>query len=395
MRILALNYEFPPLGGGAGNATAHICRELVRLGCDVAVLTSAYKDLPRNERVDGYTVHRVPVLRRRVDQCSPLEMATFVISAMAPTVKLARQFKPDILHVYFGVPTGPVGLLVKKMTGIPYLLSLRGGDVPGFLSHSLGKMHRLIGPLNHRVWDNASVIVANSQGLRELAQKSLSRGTVRMVPNGVDLETYAPAALPRSDGVFRILFVGRLVEQKGARYILEVLPDVMAQTGAGVEVALVGSGPEEPALRQQARRMGLADQVHFRGWVTRKDMPEQYRSADIFVFPSFEEGMPNVVLEAMASGLPVVATDIYGNRELVVDGDNGVLVSPGDAEALCRALVRLAKDPDLRRLMGGRSRERAQAFGWEETARAYLGLSQTILEQPTQTPGAPMAPAQR
>ena len=358
MRILALNYEFPPLGGGAGNATAHICRELVRLGCDVAVLTSAYKDLPRNERVDGYAVHRVPVLRRRVDQCSPLEMATFVISAMAPAVKLARQFKPDILHVYFGVPTGPIGLLVKRMTGVPYLLSLRGGDVPGFLVESLGNLHRLIGPLNHRVWDNASVVVANSEGLRELAQKSLSRGAVRMVPNGVDLETYAPSALLRSDGVFRILFVGRLVEQKGARYILEVLPQVMAQIGADVEVAVVGSGPEEPALRQQARRLNLVDKVRFRGWVARKDMPEQYRRTDVFVFPSFEEGMPNVVLEAMASGLPVVATDIYGNRELVVDGDNGVLVPSGNAAALCKALVRLAQDPDLRQRLGGRSRDR-------------------------------------
>lgn len=394
MRILALNYEFPPLGGGAGNATAHICRELVRLGCDVVVLTSAYKDLPRKELVDGYTVQRVPVLRRRVDQCSPLEMATFVVSAMAPAVQLARQFKPDILHVYFGVPTGPVGLLVKRMTGIPYLLSLRGGDVPGFLSQSLGNLHRLIAPLNHRVWDNASVIVANSAGLRELAQQSLSRGAVQMVPNGVDLETYAPPALARSDGVFRILFVGRLVEQKGARYILEVLPQVMAQTGAGIEVAVVGSGPEEPALREQARRLGLTDSIRFRGWVARKDMPEQYRSADVFVFPSFEEGMPNVVLEAMASGLPVVTTDIYGNRELVSDGDNGVLVPPGDAESLCQALVRLAKDLDLRQRMGRRSRERARAFGWEQTARAYLELSQSVLEQPAKKPGIPVAPAQ-
>lgn len=379
MRILALNYEFPPLGGGAGNATAHICRELVRLGCQVEVLTSGFQGLPAQTHQDGYAVRRVRVLRRHVEQCSAVEMASFVLGALFPAVQRARRFRPDILHVYFAVPTGPVGLAAKALTGTPYLLSLRGGDVPGFLPETLGAMHRLTAPLARRVWDEAAVVVANSQGLQELAQRNQPRRRVEMVPNGIDLEAFAPPQDARRDGVLRLLFAGRLVEQKGVRYLLEALPAVMAQSGERVELAVLGSGPAEQALRQLTQRLALEDRVRFLGWASREAMPQHYHNADIFVFPSFEEGMPNAVLEAMASGLPVVATDIYGIRPLVAHGQNGLLAPPGDAPALARALTALAQDRGLRIRMGACSRARASDFGWEQTARAYLALSERAL----------------
>lgn len=374
MRILAINYEFPPLGGGAGNATAHICRSLSRMGCEVQVLTSGFRGLPAEEDIDGYTVHRVPVLRKRVEQCTPPEMASFIINAAIPAVRLTRAFRPAVLHVYFGVPTGPVGLLASRLCHVPYLLSLRGGDVPGFLPDTLGWMHRIAAPFNRRVWDGAAVVVANSPGLRDLAQRSLQHGTVEMAPNGVDLDTYAPPAQPRADGVFRILFVGRLVAQKGARFILEALPHLLAEHGPDVEMVIVGSGSEEEALRKLAHDLDIQDHVRFAGWVGRDEMPACYQQADVFVLPSFEEGMPNVVLEAMASGLPIVTTDIYGNRELVKDGVNGYLLPVGDSEAIRVALSRLMADTALRSRMGRAARQMSLAFGWDNTARAYLDL---------------------
>jgi len=380
MRILALNYEFPPLGGGAGNATASICKELTRLGCEVAVLTSHFGDLPAVETRDGYDVHRVRVLRRQVDQSSPLEMGSYTAASLVPAVRLARRFKPDVVHVYFGMPTGPVGLAVKKLTGRPYLLSLRGGDVPGFLPGTLDRLHTLTAPISRWVWREASAIVANSRGLRDLAQQSSPWREVAYVPNGIDLEGYAPPAAPRTDGVFRPLFSGRLVEQKGVRYIIDALPAVEATLARPVELVVAGAGPIEADLRAQADALGLTASVRFLGWTERAAMPGLYASADVFVFPSFEEGMPNVVLEAMASGLPLVATDIYGHRELMAHDDNALLTPTADSGAIAAALIRMGQDAGLRDRLAQRSRERAEAFGWRSTAQAYLTMSQAILQ---------------
>lgn len=378
MRILALNYEFPPLGGGAGNATAHISQELTRLGCEVAVVTAGYGDLPSPETVGGVTVHRVRALRSRLDQSTPLEMASFVLAAAVPVLRIARRFKPEVTHVYFAVPTGPLGLLLKRVMGIPYLLSLRGGDVPGFLPGTLDRLHRWSAPVNRLVWQGAGAIVANSAGLQALAQRSAGRHTVQMVPNGVDIETYAPGA-PREGDRLRLLFAGRLVEQKGVRHILEAAAQLRTGPGVPVEVVVVGAGPEEAALRRLAGALGVAQQVRFAGWVSRAAMPQEYRSADVFVLPSYEEGMANVVLEAMASGLPVVTTDIYGNRDLITDQQEGILIPPGDSRALAGALGALAADAGLRRTMGARARARAEQFAWARTAAAYLELSRSLV----------------
>ncbi|MBI4497991.1 MAG: glycosyltransferase [Chloroflexi bacterium] len=381
--MLALNYEFPPLGGGAGNATLNICRELDALGQEVAVLTSHFQGLPRRERIGGVEVHRVRVLRRRLDRSSPLEMGSFVLAAALPAASLARRLRPDVLHVYFGIPTGPVGLFVHLLTGVPYLLSLRGGDVPGFLKDELAWVHRLTGPLTRAVWGQAAAVVANSQGLGALAQRSLPGRPVHVIPNGVDTRRFRPApehANP-GPGVFRILSAGRLVEQKGVRYVIEALPQVAA-AGRRVEFAIVGSGPSEESLRRLAQEVGVAGQVCFLGWLDREELAARYRASDAFVLPSFEEGMPNVVLEAMASGLPIVTTDIYGNRELVRDGEQGFLVPPGDAAAVGAALARLAADPDLARSLGRQARQRAEGFSWGKVAQAYLDLSEKALAAP-------------
>lgn len=376
MRVLALNYEFPPLGGGAGNATAHICWELVRLGCTVEVLTTRYGETPAREERDGYVVHRVRALRRRTDRSSPVEMASFTAAAALPAVALARRFRPDILHVYFGMPTGPLGRLVKLVTGTPYLLSLRGGDVPGFLPGLLGKFHRALAPLNRWVWNGASAIVANSEGLRDLAEKQMGL-PVALAPNGVDLETYAPRRGTSTHPTLNVLFAGRLVEeQKGVRFLLRAL----AELGVPADLEVVGAGPDERQLRDLAADLGLNGQVRFPGWVPREQMPGRYAAADVFVFPSFEEGMPNVVLEAMASGLPIIATDIYAHRGLVEDGRNGFLVPVGDAQAIREALVKLTQDPGLREMMGRASRAKAEEYSWERTARTYLELSHKAIE---------------
>ena len=369
LRVLLLNYEFPPLGGGAATASAQIARHLARRGVRVVVVTSAFRGLPRWERRDGYLVRRVAVLRRHLDRCSVPEMGLYMAGALLPTLHVARRFRPDLLHVFFGMPTGVVGLAVHELCGIPYLLSLRGGDVPGFMEAETARLHRLTRPLTRRVWARAGAVVVNSRGLYDLASRSADGRHLDIVPNGTDLQRFVPALAGR-DGCsnVRLLFVGRFVGQKGLSYLLDAIAALPASAAERVRLALVGSGPDEAALRQQARDLGLASRVQFSGWVPREEIVTHYQRADIFVLPSLDEGMPNVVLEAMACGLPVLATAIRGNTELVRQEVNGLLVPPANVPALSQALARLIADTELRMAMGKQSRWLYKAM----TGRVWL-----------------------
>ncbi|EHJ48103.1 glycosyl transferase group 1 [Solidesulfovibrio carbinoliphilus subsp. oakridgensis] len=371
--MLLLNYEYPPLGGGAGNATANLARELAGLGVAVRVVTAAFKGLPRREAVDGYAVRRLPALRRHADHCSPLEMLSFMGSAAVALPVLAREFRPDVCVAFFGIPCGPAAWVLKLLRGVPYVVSLRGGDVPGFQPYDLAGYHRLTGPLIRFLWRQAAHVVANSRGLAALARTSAGQTPIAMIPNGVDTALFTPASELSREGPVRLVFVGRLVRQKG----LDVLLDALARLPetACFELSIVGDGPLRRELAERARRLGLGDRVRFAGWVGRADMPELLREADAFVFPSRDEGMPNAVLEAMAAGLAVAATRIAGNEELVEDGRTGFLVPPDDPAALASVLTRLIGDRNLCWRLGAAGRDKVvREYSWRVVAGAYLDL---------------------
>lgn len=375
MRILIINYEFPPLGGGAGNASYHIAKSLVRLGHDVAVLTSGFRGLAREEVRDGFAVHRVPVVRRHQDHCSPPEMLTFILSGCYHAPRIVREFKPDVAFAFMTIPSGPVAWRLKKTKRLPYLVLLRGGDVPGFLPEQLATYHKLTRPLIHKIWRESLKPVANSEGLKQLAQQSAPQMDIAVIPNGIDTEKYCPSLNGAVRSRVRLLFVGRLSVQKDLPTLLHAL----ARTPPEVELHIVGDGPERERLQRIVDEKNLHDRVTFRGWVNKERIVECYQHADVFVLPSRYEGMPNVVLEAMACGLPIVATSIAGCDELVQENVNGFLVPVGDSEALAARLTALMNDPALRQRLGAGSRQAAVARDWMGVARQYIELAQRLL----------------
>jgi glycosyltransferase involved in cell wall biosynthesis len=256
-------------------------------------------------------------------------------------------------------------------------VSLRGGDVPGFQPYDLALYHRLCRPLIHYLWRRAAHVVANSEALRELALRSLPGLAVAVIPNGVDTELFHPPA-PAGRGAaghrLRLLFVGRLTRQKGADVLLQAMRALRGRLD--VEAALAGDGDARPALERMAGDLGLRDAVRFLGWCDRARIAAESRAADVFVLPSRDEGMSNAILEAMAAGLPVVATGLAANRQLVAEGSSGLLTPPDQPEALAEAILRLGADAALRQRLGAAGRARVERdFSWRETARAYLHLA--------------------
>ncbi|MGA7192556.1 MAG: glycosyltransferase family 4 protein [Anaerolineales bacterium] len=367
MKILLINSEYPPIGGGAGNASSNIARVLAQRGHNVLVLTSRWNDLPFEETRAGVKIIRLSTLRRKMDRSNALEQISFIFGASFRTFGLVRQFKPDVTLAFFGLPSGAVGLLLKWLYRIPYVISLRGGDVPGFRPYDFRIYHKLSAPFLHLIWKNAFSIIANSQGLRDLALAFDARYEISVIPNGVDVNQFEISRRDWSSP--RILSVGRVVYQKGFDLAMRALSRLKDSEWTWT---IAGDGPQTETLKAMSEEYGINERIRFMGWLSTEQLKEQYAAATLFLFPSRDEGMPNAILEAMASGLPVVATKIAGNEELVLDGETGKLVPTEDVESLRESLGPFLGDAKMREQMGNAAHQRVESsFSWNRVTEHY------------------------
>jgi len=381
-RILFINYEYPPVGGGGGNAMRHIAREMARRGHAPFVLTAAQGDLPEMDVSDGVTVRRIPALRRRIERSSIPEMIAFMAAAALAAPGYARQWRIDAVIAFFTLPSGPPAWLLRRTNKLPYVIALRGGDVPGFDPLTMRLSHALTGGIIRWLWHDADAVIANSQGLAEMARAHDPEQTVGVIPQGADTVGITPKT--RYDaGVDRpveLLTVGRLAKHKGLDVLLAAL--ALLPTDVRWRLTIVGDGPERGALEAQAAHLRLTDRVAFKGWARREALPEIYRANDIFLLPSREEGMANVLMESMCAGLPVVATRIAGSSEAVIEGETGRLVPSEDAPALAHAIELLARDPAARERMGRAGRARVEStYSWPVIADQWLDIVARILQK--------------
>ncbi len=378
-RILLINYEYPPIGGGGGNATLHIARQLVAKGHKPFVLTAAWGDLPLTEHVDGVVVRRVAALRRHADRCSIFEMFVFLISASLAAPGWARHWKCDAVLVFFTVPCGPIGWVLKRVLKLPYCLSLQGGDVPGFDPGELRMHHILAGPIIRYLWRDAAAVVANSNGLAELAGQFDSDTNIEVIPAGADLDGITPKSNYSSSGHIELLFVGRFVKQKGLDVLLGALGTL--HSDLNWRLTLVGDGPELKSLKMLANDLGIASKTTFKPWTDKKSLADIYGGADIFLLPSRDEGMSNVLLEAMAAGLPVIGTTVPGTTEVIRDQIDGVIVPPENIDTLAAAVAELIQDERRREILGRAARARVEStYSWSKSAAQWAD----VLEQSIQ-----------
>jgi glycosyltransferase involved in cell wall biosynthesis len=375
VNILLINYEYPPIGGGAGNATMFIARALQRLGHRPTVLTSAYREQTGVQHDNGVTVHRLNVRRRETNRASASEMFSFTRAALREAPAIATRSDTEAVIVFFTLPCGPVALRLHRLRGLPYIVSLRGGDVPGLVPE-IAWQHWLLTPLRRSVLRSARAIVANDPGLADLSTEA-DPFPVEVITNGVDCEFYRPRPQPKASGApTEVLFVGRFHRQKNLPFFLEQLAQLNATSPNGWRLSLVGDGEERLALEQCVRRLNLGSITIWLGWQKDKArLLELYQQSDVVVNPSHYEGMPNVVLEAMACGLPVVASDVPGNNSLVRPGETGFLFALNDGNALRHALQQIRARPELARTLGENARNRVQKeFSWTHVAHCYLEL---------------------
>jgi glycosyltransferase involved in cell wall biosynthesis len=380
VNLLLINYEYPPIGGGAANATQALGRVFDQLGHRVDVLTSGLRGAAGVTEDGRLRVHRLPVERPQADRATQGEMIAFLLQSRRAVPQLHRTHAFDAAIAFFTIPSGPAALRLHRLRGVPYAVSLRGGDVPGHVP-GLGLKHILTQGLRRSVLKNAAAIVANSEGLAATSRVA-DPFPVHVIPNGVDSTLFHPATgaeASRDDRRLRLLFVGRVHPEKNLGIVLRQLASLSPAVREGFELQIAGDGAERPELEALAGQLGLAAQVQWLGWQPKEALPALYRSPHARVNPSQYEGMPNSVLEAMASGLPILASDVPGNRSVVAPGANGVLFPLNQPAQLGAALARLAADRSWGKAMGQAGRRRVEAeFSWLRTAQSYLELLRPV-----------------
>lgn len=392
MKILFLNYEYPPLGGGAGNATQYILREFSRMpDVEVHLITSGLGAEYAKEHIGGKVwVYRLPIGKngKNIHNQSQKDLLTYSWKALRFGTRLIKEARRSgnpfgKTIAFFGVPTGVLAMWWKSRFGLPYVVSLRGSDVPGYSEKYGGIVYAILTPIIRMVWKNAFAVVPNSNGLAELAEKTSPKQEFTIIPNGVNTDEFHPDPMKEEDGIFRILVVGRLTPRKGIRFLVRAMGMLSASgsrvksvmtDGETIELWLVGSGEERPVLEALAKECGVERQVKCFGSVPHEELPRYYGLADVFCLPSLNEGMSNTVLEAIASGLPIVATVTGGTEELVTDGENGFFVKKESPEDLAEKLGNLIVDSELRKRMGAVSRRKAESMNWKSVADQFLAL---------------------
>jgi len=325
---------------------------------------------------------------RVVELGIPMQRFSFIrhydpISLTLACLQVYRYLKAghfEIVHTH-STEAGIVGRVAARWARVPIIIHTIHG-IPftkqrnPFLGRFLLIMERLVAPWTTRLIANADAIkdtyLKGGVGLPDQI------GTIR---SGIDLERFA-AALPTDlglpPGTFKVLTVARLTPGKGFRELLEAATQLVEKLPE-VVFLIAGEGPLRTKLEEEIKRRNLAGRVHLLGY--QQNLASLMKTADLFVLPSYREGTPRVISEAMAAGLPVVATRIDGIPEQVKHGVNGLLIKPRQVKPLVEAILELARDEGLRRRMGDAGRERAQAYSMEVMVTAIDQLYQELLCQ--------------
>jgi glycosyltransferase involved in cell wall biosynthesis len=359
MNILFLNYEFPPIGGGASPVSLEIARGYVSQGHTVDVLTMSYKDLPAHERVDGINIYRVKSLRSKKEICHPWEQLSYLLSAFRFLKRRLKNVHYDINHTHFIIPTGVLAVWLKRKYSLPYVVTSHGSDVLGY-----NKRFALLYPFLKKPWKTiireAKCVTAPSDFLIDAIKKITTDGTFLTISNGLDLSRFRPMKKEK-----RILIVARLFENKGIQDVLDALVGIELR---GWRVDIIGEGPYRGELERKITANNLSAIVRLLGWVDNSStqMKELYGKAAIFISASYFESFGLTVLEALSAGCYPLISDIGGHR-YILDNDR-YFFEKGNIKDL------RGKLSGLIRRVPGKHEVKLDRFSWKNIIKHYIEL---------------------
>jgi L-malate glycosyltransferase len=375
IRVLFFNYEYPPLGGGAGNATYYILREFSKIsGLKVDLVTSSTGEYREEKVGDNIMIYYLPIGKNKSNLHfqSQKDLLVYTWKAFFFSRKLIKKNKYNLTHSFFTVPCGALSWAFYKWNKIPYIVSLRGSDVPGY-SERFGIIYKIITPFVKSIWRNSASVIANSSGFRDLALKIDSKKEIKVITNGVAVNEFeAKGFEERKDESeeFKILCGTRITPRKGFRFLVRAI-EKLKEKKHKVKLQIIGEGNEQEELEKLVAKLDLKNEVEFIGVIKRDEIVRRFAAARIFVSTSLNEGMSNAMLEALASGLPIVATNTGGTAEMVRDGLNGFVIEMKDVQDTVDKIESIILNEEIERRMAKESRILAESLSWKSVADSY------------------------
>ena len=375
---------------------------LKKAGVDIQVLAPAYKGL-RSHEIDGVKVNRFRYAPAgweflTHEEGAPSKMASkpwlqllaipYIISGFFKCIKICRKFRPDVIHAHWPFPHAYIALGAAKLFRIPLVLNFHGAEL------LLIRKKKWVKPLLKFAIGQAQAVFANSSFTAGKI-KALRNVDVEWSPYGTTLESGSASGAGTAphpiNGKFKILFVGRHIERKGICYLIEAAKYLPRDQ---FEIRIVGVGDLTDKLKKQATEIAkchpreggdLPAEIVFTGKLSPEDLANEYKTANVFTLPAIvdskgdTEGLGVVLIEAMELGLPVVASNVGGIPDVVVDGISGILVPEKDPQALASAYKRLAADPELlEKLLTGAQKHIAECFNWDKIVERQIAVYKTI-----------------
>lgn len=374
MKILLINYEYPPLGGGGGIETRDLAEELAKKN-RVSVLTTGYGDLPHKQLINNVTIYRVPVLGRKdLPTASLLSMVTFFPAAFLAGLYLIINERPNIINAHFAVPSGLPAVLLAKIFNIPFVLTLIGGDIydpsKGISPHRHSGLRVII----NLIMRGADKLTAISKDTKKRVEQYFRPVIdIEVVPLGL----VVPAPVDENEiATFRnneeknisFMAIGRLVSRKGYDDLLNALA---ALRNRNTMLHIIGDGPLMDELKNKAKSLNIKDRVILHGRVSEKEKMILLAKSDAYVSASQHEGFGICFLEAMHSGLPIMATDTGGQTDFLVPGRNAFLVPVGDVVRMAEVMEMLSNQSTLRQKMGTFNKTDIKQYLISSTANRY------------------------
>ncbi len=385
LRVLFCSRRYFPAISGMSVYAQNLLGQLVASGHDVTMV-SQYRDDPAGTAIYGGgpppPVSGVRVIGRRSSGEENGGDFERDVEDMLDTIRREHGRAPfDVLHAQYGYPNGWTVLRAARELGVPCVVSIQGGD--GHWVGSCCETHRLA---MVRVIEKANAVLIGCESFaREVVERlGVARSLLTIVPGAVDVHRFAPPAgwqAGAAHAPVRLLYHGRVDRRKGVLDLIEALGSLRGQQ-VRCALTISGIGPDLEAARRQTSALGLDGSVRFSGYSDYGNAASVYQGQDVFVSPTYAEGFSNTVLEAMACGLPILSCDVVGVADCLRDGENGLLVAPGDVPGLAAALRRLIEDEALRRRLAVAALEECRRrYGWEAVGAQIMGVYGQVWQQ--------------
>ncbi len=372
MKILMLNYEYPPLGGGAGRICKNISEHLVLLGHQVTVLTTWFEGLSDYESAEQKPIIiRLHSSRKKLFRSNPFEMYDWIKKGWIFLQKHLDSESYDLVFANFTIPGGWLALKIKKKFRIPFCVISHGHDIPWFYKKQMFFYHLLMYKKIKHILNEATYLFVQSNAMRVNAERFLgSNRAIKIVqiPNGVNNVAINPEV--RHKSYFSILFVGRLVKQKNPMLFLKAMKR-LTRMQIPYHAYMIGDGKLRKKLEKWIVKQKL-NHVKITGWLNDDEVWKYYEQSHVMVMPSEIEGMSISNLEALSAGLYLIVTPVSGNPEMLKCCTNGELVEKNDRD-IANAIQRFYFEQYLKKkFIAEQNRQQfIDTFNWSRIVKEY------------------------